>query len=105
MAGTQEQWVERIEAWRASGASAAKFCEDRGYAASSLRYWSSRLKRERPSGAMRLARVEVVPATATAAAAQTAEIIVELRGARILVPASVDASALRTVIEALGGNR
>jgi len=39
------EWAERIAEWRASGKSAAAFCETREYSAKSLQWWSSQLKR------------------------------------------------------------
>lgn len=43
---TTEVWSQRVEAWRASGERAEAFSRHEGYAASTLRWWSSKLKRE-----------------------------------------------------------
>jgi len=45
---TTETWARRVEAWRASGKRAEEFSRHEGYAASTLRWWSSKLKHEMP---------------------------------------------------------
>src|SRR5689334_20028063 len=43
---SEEQWLERVLSWRASGLSAAEYCEGAGLSVGALRTWSSRLGRE-----------------------------------------------------------
>jgi len=38
----EEQWLERVVGWRASGLSVAEYCAQAGFSAGSLRSWSSR---------------------------------------------------------------
>lgn len=96
-------WVERVSEWRASGESAEVFAAGRGFAAATLRWWSSRLSRgagaRKPTSEVRLARVVRAPAPAASAPG----VIIEVHGARVLVPTGVDADTLRTVLAALGG--
>lgn len=94
-------WEKRVAAWRASGLSADAFAEGRGFAGATLRWWSSRLKSgARARGAtseVRLAQVVRAPRPVAHG------VVVELRGARVLVPPGVDEATLATVIAALGG--
>lgn len=43
---TTEIWLERVAAWRASGERAEILSRRSGYAANTLRWWASKLKRE-----------------------------------------------------------
>jgi len=99
-------WAKRVAAWRASGASADAYAAGRGFAGATLRWWSSRLGREgtravhdeRPTTEVRMARVVRAAAPPTAMG-----IVVELRGARVLVPVGADRATLEVVLAALGG--
>ncbi len=66
---TETAWAERVAAWRESGLSAARFASGREFAASTLRYWASRLKRlraEEPTITFaQLARTESMPRPVT----------------------------------------
>lgn len=42
----RETWKQRVAEWRASGLSSPVFCKGRGFSASGLRYWASRLEVE-----------------------------------------------------------
>lgn len=96
-------WAERVSEWRASGKSAEVFAAGRGFAAATLRWWSSRLARDvgerTTTSEVRLARVVRSPSAASSAPG----VIIEMHGARVLVPIGVDADTLRTVLAALGG--
>jgi len=105
---TTKLWSERVTAWRASGETASAFASGRGYSASTLRWWSSRLGRAKEGvprvAEVRLARVVRVGSRATAAEA----IVIELGGARVAVPVGADEQTLTTVLNALaarGGTR
>jgi hypothetical protein len=99
-------WSKRVAAWRASGQSADEYALGRGFAGATLRWWSSRLGREatravheeRPTTEVRMARV-----VRAAAPPATMGIVVELGGARVLVPAGADRATLEVVLAALGG--
>ena len=66
---TETAWAERVAAWRESGLSAARFASGKEFAASTLRYWASRLKRlrvEEPTITFaRLPRAELPPRPVT----------------------------------------
>ena len=103
-------WTERVAAWRASGRTTAEFCEDRDYAASTLRWWSSRLARmraERRRPTVRMARVlrasSSTAARPSAPASATGEcpIVIELGGARVSVREGFDPATLASVLEVL----
>lgn len=92
-------WAERVTEWRESGLSASEFAKGRDFRAGTLRWWSSRLRREaRKSEGVQLARVVRAPSISTSPRG----IVVEMSGARVLVPVGVDAATLKTVFAALG---
>jgi hypothetical protein len=96
-----QAWAKRVAAWRESGQSADAYAAGRGFAGATLRWWSSRLGRrevEGPPREVRLARVVRSPAPSA-----TQGVIIEIAGARVLVPPGVDAATLTTVLAALGG--
>ena len=90
-----------MASWRASGLTSTEFCKGRGYARSSLLWWSSRLRGKRSNkpkaGAIRLARVIRAPAATAPAAA----VLIEVDGARIAVGRDVHVETLRAVFDAL----
>ncbi len=107
MTGTQSKWVERVREWQASGRTASDYARGRGFASSTLVWWSSRLR----SGALgdaaasttsgssvRMARVVRVPPSA-------GPLRVTVGGAGIEVGSGFDPALLRAVVEALGGGR
>jgi hypothetical protein len=99
-------WSERVRAWRASGQTAPEFAQGRGFEASTLRYWASRLGRdgaaaaESPPRRVRLLRVTPAPSRAA-----TEPVVVSVGAARIEVRAGFDRALLREVVDALGGTR
>lgn len=93
---TKAIWKDRVEAWSASGASATEFAREHGLAASTLRWWSSHLKR---AEAPRF--VQLVPKTPTTTA--PSDLVVEVGVARVRVAAGFDAALLSDVVRALGG--
>jgi hypothetical protein len=96
-------WSKRVAAWRASGQTAAVYCEQHGLSVSSLRYWAQD-KRERPAAAttVRLARVERVAADPPVLSTISPAVVIEIGGARIRVERGVDAATVATVLAALG---
>jgi hypothetical protein len=98
-ASTKEKWSERVRAWRASGQEASAFAAGKGYEASTLRWWASRLGREEQP----LRIVPVVPRASSAAA--QGDVVVEVGGARVRVTAGFDGALLAEVVRALGGAR
>ena len=106
---TTETWARRVEAWRASGKRAEEFSRYEGYAASTLRWWSSKLKHEMPppppAPEVRLARVvrtvTAVPAPAPALASPFAAIMIDVTAAsvRIAVGPGADRETLAMVLD------
>ena len=104
MTATQSKWAARVRDWKASGRSASDYARGRGFAASTLAWWSSRIR----SGAfgdavastmwgspVRMARV-------VRSARPTDTLRVHVGGAGIEVGPGFDQALLREVVEALG---
>ncbi|WP_437912419.1 IS66 family insertion sequence element accessory protein TnpA [Sorangium sp. So ce302] len=94
---TEVMWSERVRAWRERGETAEAFARSRGFAASTLHGWSSRLSRTERPRFLRL--VPKAPAVTSSAS----ELVVEVGGARVRVAAGFDAALLADVVRALGG--
>lgn len=114
-AETAAKWGERVRGWRASGASAASFAAGQGFAASTLRWWDSKLTQ---AAKPRVAMARVVrrragePAEAAAGAATISvappsapTLTLEVDGVRIVVRRGFDAELLRQLVHAVGGAR
>ena len=111
-------WIKRVQAWKASGRSAAEFCQGKSFAEGTLRWWVSRLKRLADEEAeaeaadtaqgpaeVRLARVVRSPGRATADERSAGEVVVieSVRHAmRIAVSRGTDRETLAMVVEVLG---
>jgi hypothetical protein len=106
MTGTEEKWSARIAAWKASGKSIREFAEGEGFAISTFRWWSSRLKvmKRKAASPPRVAMARVLR-TASPRLDARACVFVEVSGARIAVERGFDADLLRDVVSALGGAR
>ena len=92
------EWARRVSAWRRSGLTAAEFCRGRDFAVSTLRWYSSQLGE--------IDHVEETPEPAFAKIELRREssprvVVVELEGARVLVPAGADVDTLADVFDAL----
>ena len=100
MTETETKWVERVREWKASGKEAEDFVTGRGFKASTLRFWASRLHGRRKAPAaerepqVRMARVTV-----------GASLCVVIGAARIEVREGFDRTVLRELVETLGGAR
>jgi hypothetical protein len=109
MTDTEAKWAERVRGWRASGQDATVFAEARGFKASTLRVWASRLRararavaverRADRAAAPRMVRVKRTSRTTRAA------LVVSIGSARIEVSSGFDRALLSEVVEALGGAR
>lgn len=96
---TEALWSGRVQAWRESGVSAAEFARGKGFAASTLRLWSSRV---RPLPRL----VELVRRPSAAAVVVSApELVVEVGAVRVRVGRGFDAELLREVVAAVSGAR
>jgi len=116
MTSSEAKWSERVRAWRESGESAQAFSADKGYAAASLKWWSSRLRRSKRalpstrslalrSAPERIAMARVIRRAEPRAlsSAVVAPLVVEISGVRVVVGAGFDAALLREVVTALRG--
>lgn len=102
---TSETWTRRVKAWRASGERAEEFSRREGYAASTLRWWASKLKRETPAApTVQLARVVRTVARAPSSASSPSAIVIDggLAGVRVAVMRGADRETLAMVLEVLG---
>jgi transposase len=99
-----ELWRKRVADWRASGLSAAEYCKGQEFTTGPLYRWSSRLaETARGEAGAVLPMVRLVTATASVEAApRTAQVIIEVQGARVLVPPGADVATVGVVMEALG---
>ena len=112
-AETAAKWAERVRGWRASGTSAASFAAGQGFAASTLRWWDSKLTQSaKPRVAMArvVRRAAGAPPEAAAGAATSRvappsapTLTVEVDGVRIVVRRGFDAELLRQLVRAIGG--
>ena len=104
MTKTESKWAERVREWRAGGQSAPEYAQGRGFEASTLRWWASRLDRgvlpaspAKPKPRVRMVRV--VPTGSTADA-----LTVRIGAARVEVRAGFDPGLLRELVSALGSD-
>ncbi len=103
---TSSRWQQRVARWQASGETAEAFSAREGCAASTLRWWASKLRRQKPErptvGMLQLVRVPSVASQPQPA--NGSAIIVELleARARVTIEPGVDAATLATVFAALG---
>jgi len=100
MTATEAKWAARVEEWRSSGVSATEFSAGKGFSASGLRYWKSRLRRS--GGRREDVRIARVVRAAHPGGVVDTPIVVELGRARVGVRRGFDAEALRGVLQVLG---
>lgn len=99
---TRAKWAERVRAWRATGHTAERFCEQGGLNARTLKWWGWEL------GRRRAARRVGAPAFIEVATAQPVderregaiEVVVDDR-VRVRVSGAFDPAVLRRVLAAL----
>lgn len=90
---SKDERAQIVREWRASGVSAYQFAKSKGIVLNSLKRWAS-LEAERPA----FVRLEVAPSSTPS---MTAQLAIEVRGARVVVEKGFDAGLLRAVVEAL----
>lgn len=103
MRHTKSAWRRLVASWRASGQTAEEFAAAHGVAAATLRWWTSRLKREEPPPAaplVRMAQVIRSPAPAVGRGAVIVDVL-EVR-ARVTIEAGVERETVDIVFGALG---
>lgn len=107
MTATQSKWADRVREWQASGRTAPDYARGRGFAASTLVWWSSRIR----CGALG----DAVASTTSGSSIRMARVVrarrssgtlrVTVGGTGIEVGPGFDPGLLREVVEALGGAR
>lgn len=93
-----DQWRERIAEHERSGMSVRKFCKERGIAEHLFFYWRKRLRDQQEP--MRFALVDRGAARQVPTTEAALELVVAT-GERLRIGTGVDATTLRTVLEAL----
>ncbi len=100
-------WTRRVADWQASGLSALAYARSKQFPAAELRRWAKTLaaqpKRSRPEATVTLARV--VPVSASPQPSTSVSLVVELAGARIVVPPGFDYRSLQSVCALLESRR
>jgi transposase len=105
-------WEERLKEWRGSGLSAEEYCRGKGFSAGTLYRWSSRVRPLRGAeeaatreASVGLVRVVRAPARAEVESAprggDTGAVLVEVEGARVVVPPGADEATVAVVLRAL----
>lgn len=95
---TRDLWRSRLTAWQRSGLTTDVFCADKPYAASTLRWWSSRLRHASAPAFLELRPSRPVATT------PPADLVVEVGGARVRVVSGFDPALLASVVAALSGD-
>lgn len=93
---TEQRWRDRVVAWQRSGLTADVFVADKPYSASTLHWWSSRLRRAVPP-----TFVELRPRPAVEGPRVAADLLVEVGAARVRVTSDFDPALLAAVVRAL----
>lgn len=108
MTENAKRWAERIGRWTASGQSAEDFAKGEPFAASSLKWWSYRLRSAGGADANVRTKVAETATTITMARVvpnvRTASmgLVVDVGGSRIVIERGFDPQLLRDVVRALG---
>jgi hypothetical protein len=92
-----DEWAERIAAQQRSGVSVKQFCKDQSLTEYSFYAWRKRLHKKEP---VRFALVERGAARQEPATEAALELVLAT-GERLRIGAGVDATTLRTVLDAL----
>jgi hypothetical protein len=92
-----DEWAKRIAAQQRSGISVKQFCKDQGLTECSFYAWRKRLQKKEP---VRFALVDRRAARQEPVADAALELVLAT-GERLRIGAGVDATTLRTVLEAV----
>lgn len=99
------EWVELVQAWKASGLSAAQFADEHGLKAKALSTWRWRLRTQskRPSeaAAPRLVQVSVADLMGTGDTSTGRWELTTIEGHRLRVLAPVGGAELEVLLRAL----
>ena len=102
MTKPEDSWVARVRAWRASGLSAERFAEGKGYAGSALRYRAAKSSGLGDADVAphvtlrRLVRASAAPATTFGT-----QLLVQVGRASIAVSAGFDPVFVRALVRCL----
>ena len=92
-----DQWAERIAAQQRAGISVKQFCKEQGLTEYSFYAWRRRLQQ---TGPVRFALVDRSPRRQEREAEAALELVLAT-GERLRISSGVDATTLRTVLDAL----
>ena len=104
---SQTEWAKRVERWRDSGLTAKEFAAETGVNASTLAYWSWRLRAsrsKRPTSRPSPSRsrfVELTPSSVSTTSPVMLELVLG-EGVRIRIPSGFDEETLARVVRAVG---
>jgi hypothetical protein len=104
----REKWCEHVRAWRASGDTAAVYCERAGVNPRTLVWWASKLRNEKAppdQGSPRAPARENFVEVTSLEAAHVASFELEVASILVRVPFDVDAPALRRLLDMLEARR
>lgn len=107
---SRAEWAKRVQRWRDSGLTAKEFAAETGVNASTLSYWSWRLRpagRRRPPARSSASSARFVELSASPLAATVPATLELLLGesVRIRVPSGFDEETLARVVRAVGSLR
>jgi len=99
-------WQKRVSEWRASGETAAVFAAHEGIKVGTLRWWSSRLRREvtAPTAPAPVPMVQLVRVPSRSSGTGVVVDLPDMR-ARVMVDPGFDRNTLALVLELLGRGR
>ncbi|SMF25568.1 hypothetical protein SAMN02744102_02225 [Paenibacillus barengoltzii] len=95
----QQEWMERLADYRASGLTMRAWCEARQVSFHKLRYWLRATKQQESAPAA----ASFVPLTVSEAAETGASLVVRVGEARIELEPGFNPQLLRDVVQALKG--
>ena len=96
------EWSKRVSAWQASGEGAEAFAAKRGWKATTLRWWGSKLRQSAVGGpAGRSVAVHFAKVIARPAAGAAPVEVVLARGRTVRVSEGFSPDLLRAVVQAL----
>ena len=101
MSDTAETWKRRVASWRASGETAEEFSEGRPWSPKTLRWYASRLGRERASSPPAVRMAQLVRASLPVEREPGGSIVVEALDARLRI--TIEAGAEPDTVAAVLG--
>ena len=101
-----DEWVERVQDWKASGLSARQFSEGKDFRAGRLRGWScelARRKREQSTSLTKVPRLTRIVRTEkrTSSATPAPGITVKFGDVEVLITPGTERELIATVIQVL----